>query len=96
MSWLWLILASILVGVIGFIVFVTFGPEEDETGNWLVDGLSGLGSLLRAFVCAVISIIVLWVLKLAFGMALWLAILLSPVLSFVLLVIIMLIFSLFI
>ena len=75
MSW-GLILASILVGGIGlFFMFVLI-----SNANFL--------AMYIYFLLPFVSIIVLWVLKLAFGMALWLAILLSPVLSLVLVFII--------
>lgn len=70
------ILASILVGGIGlFFMFVLI-----LNANFL--------AIYIYYLLPFVSIIVLWVLKLAFGMALWLAILLSPVLSLVLVCII--------
>lgn len=98
MGWIGAILTSILVAGIGFIVSLILGfvmVSFDNSPCWAKEFFSGLIVVIMGFLGAFISIIVLWVLKLAFGMALWLAILLSPVLSAVLSVIILLIFYLF-
>jgi hypothetical protein len=66
-----LILASILVGFIS--IFVTLGFAA----------ICGKENVLLVIISLPVSIVILWVLKLVFGMALWLAILLSPVLSLI-------------
>ena len=65
----WLILASILVGFLS--IFVSLG----------IAAIWGKENVLLVIIFLPVSIVILWVLKLAFGMALWLAILLSIVLS---------------
>lgn len=67
----WLILASILVGFLS--IFVSLG----------IAAIWGKENVLLVIIYLPVSIVILWVLKLAFGMALGVVILLSPVLSLI-------------
>lgn len=85
MSWVWLILACVLVGGVNFVVGFFMAGSMFEKSFTFKSSLYFLVLFTITIIVAVVSIVLLLVLNLLLGMTLWLATLLSIVIPIIIL-----------